>query len=136
MQARHWRSIITSRSTRCASHSRSAPAPRIHHAVPRRGAQSSEEVTSRSRRIGSSWKALIAAWTVSERGASPMSAMRHPRVLIVLLALLALAAFPSSAGANHSWGGYHWARTSNRSEEHTSELQSRGHLVCRLLLEK
>src|SRR5215510_15460977 len=26
----------------------------------------------------------------------------------------------------------HWPR----SEEHTSELQSRGHLVCRLLLEK
>src|SRR5437870_11484749 len=28
------------------------------------------------------------------------------------------------------------ARTTWRSEEHTSELQSRGHLVCRLLLEK
>src|SRR5439155_22622898 len=28
------------------------------------------------------------------------------------------------------------AAISNRSEEHTSELQSRGHLVCRLLLEK
>src|SRR2546422_8153242 len=28
------------------------------------------------------------------------------------------------------------ARTSRRSEEHTSELQSRLHLVCRLLLEK
>src|SRR5436305_7279492 len=27
-------------------------------------------------------------------------------------------------------------RTSVRSEEHTSELQSRPHLVCRLLLEK
>src|SRR5207253_3528210 len=26
--------------------------------------------------------------------------------------------------------------SSDRSEEHTSELQSRGHLVCRLLLEK
>src|SRR6266702_6634431 len=26
--------------------------------------------------------------------------------------------------------------TKGRSEEHTSELQSRGHLVCRLLLEK
>src|SRR5690625_7575980 len=26
--------------------------------------------------------------------------------------------------------------SSARSEEHTSELQSRGHLVCRLLLEK
>src|SRR5439155_14586093 len=28
------------------------------------------------------------------------------------------------------------ARECDRSEEHTSELQSRGHLVCRLLLEK
>src|SRR5690625_6517358 len=28
------------------------------------------------------------------------------------------------------------ALTMDRSEEHTSELQSRGHLVCRLLLEK
>src|SRR5439155_9074537 len=27
-------------------------------------------------------------------------------------------------------------RKDSRSEEHTSELQSRGHLVCRLLLEK
>src|SRR5690625_6531141 len=32
------------------------------------------------------------------------------------------------AGVSHTLGG--------RSEEHTSELQSRGHLVCRLLLEK
>src|SRR5690625_2714229 len=29
-----------------------------------------------------------------------------------------------------------WAQAKDRSEEHTSELQSRGHLVCRLLLEK
>src|SRR5439155_19714440 len=28
------------------------------------------------------------------------------------------------------------AQDEQRSEEHTSELQSRGHLVCRLLLEK
>src|SRR5690625_6254687 len=28
------------------------------------------------------------------------------------------------------------ANSKKRSEEHTSELQSRGHLVCRLLLEK
>src|SRR5437870_10102042 len=28
------------------------------------------------------------------------------------------------------------AMSQTRSEEHTSELQSRGHLVCRLLLEK
>src|SRR5690625_6414053 len=29
-----------------------------------------------------------------------------------------------------------WQHVQLRSEEHTSELQSRGHLVCRLLLEK
>src|SRR5690606_39745515 len=29
-----------------------------------------------------------------------------------------------------------WSRSSGRSEEHTSELQSRENLVCRLLLEK
>src|SRR5258708_12159208 len=29
-----------------------------------------------------------------------------------------------------------WPRRSGRSEEHTSELQSPDHLVCRLLLEK
>src|SRR5215510_12187576 len=31
--------------------------------------------------------------------------------------------------------GFRW-KAASRSEEHTSELQSRGHLVCRLLLEK
>src|SRR5437870_252221 len=35
----------------------------------------------------------------------------------------------------HSREGYNIAALL-RSEEHTSELQSRGHLVCRLLLEK
>src|SRR5690625_6209198 len=33
-------------------------------------------------------------------------------------------------------GGSFWTAMVERSEEHTSELQSRGHLVCRLLLEK
>src|SRR5207249_6738096 len=32
--------------------------------------------------------------------------------------------------------GYRWVRPFRRSEEHTSELQSRFDLVCRLLLEK
>src|SRR6266508_468563 len=31
----------------------------------------------------------------------------------VAITLLALVAFPSAASANHSWGGYHWARTNN-----------------------
>src|SRR5690625_6999203 len=41
---------------------------------------------------------------------------------------------------HHSWDIQGTQVTCNasevRSEEHTSELQSRGHLVCRLLLEK
>lgn len=32
---------------------------------------------------------------------------------VVLLGVLALAAWASSTSASHSWGGYHWARTSN-----------------------
>src|SRR5207253_11388407 len=36
--------------------------------------------------------------------------------------------------AGRAWAGPTPAQ--RRSEEHTSELQSRGHLVCRLLLEK
>src|SRR5207253_7450742 len=43
---------------------------------------------------------------------------------------LASCARPGTARASRC------AATGPRSEEHTSELQSRGHLVCRLLLEK
>src|SRR5690625_6659483 len=50
----------------------------------------------------------------------------------------------SSMRGETSTTASHWRRASRamlasfcgRSEEHTSELQSRGHLVCRLLLEK
>src|SRR5947208_7577745 len=44
-------------------------------------------------------------------------------------------------GAHFAWNYVHRARnggdrSDSRSEEHTSELQSPDHLVCRLLLEK
>src|SRR5207247_10757738 len=44
----------------------------------------------------------------------------------------------SSPGCRSSWVGGRWSRPNPfpRSEEHTSELQSRVDLVCRLLLEK
>src|SRR2546429_5990968 len=42
----------------------------------------------------------------------------------------------AQAAASGSPHTLHLGRTSVRSEEHTSELQSRLHLVCRLLLEK
>src|SRR5438552_14437786 len=42
-----------------------------------------------------------------------------------------------SQSANANIGGVeNWESNSPRSEEHTSELQSPDHLVCRLLLEK
>src|SRR5690625_6317611 len=47
--------------------------------------------------------------------------------LIVIFAML-IGAF--------TYNFMHGVFISLRSEEHTSELQSRGHLVCRLLLEK
>src|SRR5690625_6957035 len=42
-----------------------------------------------------------------------------------------LGHYPGRDGDDDFWTTHH-----HRSEEHTSELQSRGHLVCRLLLEK
>src|SRR5258708_17689416 len=36
----------------------------------------------------------------------------------------------------HALAGWHGHALAERSEEHTSELQSPDHLVCRLLLEK
>src|ERR1035438_10808640 len=44
--------------------------------------------------------------------------------------------FPYSLASNAQAGVAHAALRSERSEEHTSELQSLRHLVCRLLLEK
>src|SRR5215208_8102420 len=43
---------------------------------------------------------------------------------------------PFTASVSQEWRTHRRAAGSRRSEEHTSELQSRGHLVCRLLLEK
>src|SRR3989442_6217811 len=55
-----------------------------------------------------------------------------PRVSTPAPELLVIDAFPQHAvQAQHQL-----ARHRHRSEEHTSELQSRPHLVCRLLLEK
>src|SRR5690625_5632364 len=53
---------------------------------------------------------------------------------LVLLAVLLL--WPLIRVLNLSLQDYELRNLLQRSEEHTSELQSRGHLVCRLLLEK
>src|SRR3712207_6988564 len=43
---------------------------------------------------------------------------------------------PHDDSFSQSESGASWAMARPRSEEHTSELQSRQYLVCRLLLEK
>lgn len=35
------------------------------------------------------------------------------RLMFMFVLVFALTAFPDSVSANHSWGNYHWARTSN-----------------------
>lgn len=42
-----------------------------------------------------------------------MSTTFRRHLLAVLLIALAFAAFPAVTYADHSWGGYHWARTAN-----------------------
>src|SRR5690625_5447091 len=54
--------------------------------------------------------------------------------------IISIASIPTvDSRGTVGWSRYHLVPSipsSSRSEEHTSELQSRGHLVCRLLLEK
>src|SRR2546422_5216833 len=69
-------------------------------------------------------------WTKEKTG--PRVEMELSGVDVVLEHLSLLATSLSALG------GVTWPalRDAGRSEEHTSELQSRLHLVCRLLLEK
>src|SRR5207253_11344282 len=54
---------------------------------------------------------------------------------MTIFAVLCAGMFPV-LHLGRPWLAYWLFPYPNRSEEHTSELQSRGHLVCRLLLEK
>src|SRR5947208_5357316 len=58
---------------------------------------------------------------------------RHCESLFMSLDLVSWCAIAESLAPSKSWVA---SRHTNRSEEHTSELQSPDHLVCRLLLEK
>src|SRR5690625_7015883 len=75
---------------------------------------------------------------VHKRTSCPLSAntilkavpqLPAPNTATFAIRILSLLSLPSKY--------FYWCTDKNiRSEEHTSELQSRGHLVCRLLLEK
>src|SRR3712207_8956477 len=67
-------------------------------------------------------------YTLSLRDALPISSPRQRLTPVPFLSAMRLFQGPSSRSFSPS---REW-----RSEEHTSELQSRQYLVCRLLLEK
>src|SRR2546422_11169583 len=62
--------------------------------------------------------------------------VRGPPALRILLGRLGPPPLPPGGPAGRRPGAGPPRRRAPRSEEHTSELQSRLHLVCRLLLEK
>src|SRR5690625_6589347 len=74
--------------------------------------------------------AVLMGWALT----APISSL----AIAIMLSLDGLAAGAATIGCAAQMMGFATAsyRENGRSEEHTSELQSRGHLVCRLLLEK
>src|SRR2546422_2332287 len=78
-------------------------------------------------------------WDFTKRGMAPTIAPARRNTRIRGSHPVRALAHPVSISADrNSWrmNGCSPARAFHRSEEHTSELQSRLHLVCRLLLEK
>src|SRR5690625_5817753 len=71
--------------------------------------------------------AMLAVSLSFSNGLTGLFSLGHPAFMMVGGYVAAILTFP----ANRK--GF---MLPARSEEHTSELQSRGHLVCRLLLEK
>src|SRR6266498_3573885 len=95
-------------------------------------------------------RAIIACWLRLEEAAAAAGTPREPGdtstdlVVRLLLAHLVSRQVIDGFAAVYRWARYGTgpvdeqmrATAVSRSEEHTSELQSRPHLVCRLLLEK
>src|SRR5690625_1353272 len=73
--------------------------------------------------LGCGWGPIALAMATASPAARVLATDINPRALAL-------------TAANAAQAGLDNVQTWTRSEEHTSELQSRGHLVCRLLLEK
>src|SRR5690625_7008563 len=73
----------------------------------------------------------------ARRNAMPKPASKSCSSRVIFGPRLGASISAHAADVNGSmFSTKHSSTPSARSEEHTSELQSRGHLVCRLLLEK
>src|SRR3712207_8071257 len=75
-------------------------------------------------------------YTLSLHDALPISAAIRFSVPVVRSAFVPVKARSTLRGKPILARSVAWWTTTSRSEEHTSELQSRQYLVCRLLLEK
>src|SRR5690625_3034961 len=73
---------------------------------------------------------------VSARALLPLSRWRSPEPAADRLEHLFVGTVAAVGATVAAWYTLSALVSLLRSEEHTSELQSRGHLVCRLLLEK
>src|SRR3989442_2215224 len=78
--------------------------------------------------LGTTAVMVALAWVIERVVLRPLVNQEH---IILFMATIGLTFFLEGFG-EMVWG----ANVKKRSEEHTSELQSRPHLVCRLLLEK
>src|SRR5690554_6962008 len=69
---------------------------------------------------------------------SQQGRFKRGHLLVVMPVILEQFKWGLGLGRSHffAFAGYYFIENIHRSEEHTSELQSRPHLVCRLLLEK
>src|SRR5215208_8406391 len=89
---------------------------------------------------GSRSPSALAFWSCSSGRSSAVSFFFNDTATTEIYTLSLHDALPISRACHCHCRRYDYVRhhrsQRGRSEEHTSELQSRGHLVCRLLLEK
>src|SRR5439155_11435524 len=98
------------------------PKPPLEQVIPDAAIRAKvEDYLRKSRALERLWKRPLAGDQLQAEIDRMARDTRQPGVLSELFAALHEDPFQ---------------RSEQRSEEHTSELQSRGHLVCRLLLEK
>src|SRR5690606_39668799 len=102
--------------------SRASPRPRYHHSFPtRRSSDLSRPEVCQLTKLVASGNSNSPRWTSGFAHGAPRTARRPP---------------PRSPRRPRGGVRERQEHGRLRSEEHTSELQSRENLVCRLLLEK
>src|SRR5690625_4043461 len=85
--------------------------------------------------LSTSYSSVPSTMTVT-RAISLKASSAVPRMVSSFFSVAEITLGKTMLASGGSSSSMVWMMKLPRSEEHTSELQSRGHLVCRLLLEK